>query len=88
MSNKIDAVAKAGGIAPNGKAYATLEYYMVHNPKQTAPRKIPGYVVADSAGEALSNAEAIANELDGLDLSDLSAACRKLYADNRMLRVL
>ncbi len=88
MSNQIDAVAKAGGVAPNGKAYAVLEYYMEHNPKQTQPRKIPGFVVADSAEEALRKAEAIANELDGLDLSELPAAYRKMYADKRMLRVL
>lgn len=88
MSNKIDAVAKAGGTTPDGRAFARLEYYMVDNPKQTQPRKIPGFIVGNSAEEAFNKAKSLADELDGLNLSELPAAYRQMYADKRMLRVL
>lgn len=78
---KIDAVAKAGGTTPSGKAYAILEYYMVEHPGQKEWRKIPGYVIADDAETAMQQAEAIANQLDGLTLRDLPAAYRALFAD-------
>jgi len=84
MSNeidKIDAVAKAGGISASGKAYAIIEYYMVAHPEQKEWRKVPGYVVADDEATALQHAEAIANKLDGLTLHELPAAYRALFAD-------
>lgn len=85
---KIDAVAKPGGKTPDGKSYARLEYYMVDHPKQKEWRKIPGFVVADDEATAMKNAEAIADQLDGLTLKELPAAYRALYANGTMLRVL
>lgn len=85
MSNdieKIDAVAKAGGTTPDGKAYATISYYMVDHPGQKEWRKVPGYVIAEDAESALQAAETIANQLDGLTLRELPAAYRQLFADD------
>lgn len=82
VSFKIDAVAKPGGTTPSGKAYAILEYYMPDHPGQKEWRKVPGYVIADDAETAMAQAEIIANQLDGLTLSQLPEAYRQLFVDD------
>lgn len=81
-NDKIDAVAKPGGTTPSGKTYAILEYYMPDHPGQKEWRRIPGYVIAEDEATALNQAEAIANQLDGLTLRELPAAYRALFDDS------
>lgn len=74
-------------IQQNGdKYYAMLEYYMENNPKQTEWRQIPGYVVGNDEAEVLSNANAIAAELDKLDLFTVQPAIRSLVESGKMIR--
>jgi len=84
---KIDAVAKSGGTTADGVPYARLEYYMVAHPKQKNWKKVPGYATGATEEEAMKNAEAIANELDGLTIKEMAAASRKLLADGRLIKI-
>ena len=81
----IEVVAKWAGEDAGG-AWASLEYYMENNPRQTEWRKVPGVVVGTDQGDVMEKAEAIAKELSNLDIQELQPAIRRLYDSQRLFR--
>ncbi|HNE02079.1 hypothetical protein, partial [Plasticicumulans sp.] len=81
----IEVVAKFGE-EKDGSAWATLEYYMENNPRQTEWRRIPGVVTGADKDDAMAKAEAIAVELSDLEIQQLQAAVRRLYEKGRMIK--
>lgn len=66
--------------------YATLEYYMENNDKQKDWKEVPGFVVAPSEEEVISKGNALATELDKLDLFALQPAVRLLIENKQLFR--
>jgi hypothetical protein len=66
--------------------YATLEYYMENNARQKDWKEVPGFVVGNSEDEVVSKGNALAAELDLLDLYALHPAVKKLIASKQLFR--
>lgn len=65
--------------------FATLEYYMENNPKQQDWRQVPGWVAGTSEEEVMAKANALAVELDKLDLFALQPAVRALMQSGQLV---
>lgn len=88
LSNyKVDAEPNpnATGTTPNGKSYVRLHYYMQELAEQKHWRAIPGAVVADTADEAMANAKALSDQLDGLTIKEMSQKVRDLIREGKMV---
>jgi hypothetical protein len=64
--------------------YATLEYYMENNDRQKDWKEVPGFVVGASEEEVQTKGNALAADLDKLDLFALQPEVKKLIADKQL----
>ncbi|MFK7797262.1 MAG: hypothetical protein AB8E82_07385 [Aureispira sp.] len=80
----INAEPRETAVAPNGKAYAKLAYYMEHLETQKEWKKIPGIVVADTIEEAQTKGKELADQLDGLTIFEMSKKVKKFIEEGKM----
>ena len=87
MSNENEIVVRVNpNLRQSGQQYfATLEYYMENNPRQKDWREVPGWVGGSSEEEVMSKANALATELDKLDLFALQPAVKNLLASGQLV---
>ncbi len=87
MSNENEIVVRVNpNLRQSGQqVFATLEYYMENNPRQKEWREVPGWVVGSSEEEVMAKANAMAIELDKLDLFALTPAVRELMQSGQLV---
>lgn len=78
---RVETRAKPGGTTPSGKAYAVIEFRFLDHPELAEWKKTPGYVIADDAETALTQAEGIALDLCGVPLDEMDRAHRRHFTD-------
>lgn len=83
--HKIDAEPRETGVAPNGKPYVKLAYYMQNLEAQKNWKKIPGAVIADTAEDAMAKAKVVSDKLDGLTVFEMSKKVKELIKDGEMV---
>lgn len=81
----INAEPRETAVAPNGKAYAKLAYYMEHLEAQKKWKKIPGIVVADTEEEAQSKGKELADQLDGLTVFEMTKQVQAFIKEGKMV---
>lgn len=83
--HKIDAEPREKGVAPNGKPYVRLAYYMQNLPEQKNWKKIPGAVIGNTQDEAWDKAKSIADQLDGLTVFEMGKKVKEFIQNGEMV---
>jgi hypothetical protein len=87
MSNENEIVVRVNPSlrSDGGQFFATLEYYMENNPRQQEWREVPGWVPGVTEEEVMAKANAMAVELDKLDLFALKPAVQQLLKSGQLV---
>jgi hypothetical protein len=74
--HKVDVKTGETGIAPNGKPYVLLSYYMKSLDAQKDWKKVPGAILGETPEEAMNKAKIISSQLNGLTVFEMNAKVR------------